>query len=342
MNTRDIDKYGEGSDMTSSVLSRITKEHVTPTPRSHFIFKEGVVWSVGGLSVLLGGLGVAAIIFTVRYSEWEYFDATHDNFLNFLLDIMPYTWIIALILFAVLAYESVRHTKRGYRYHVPVLILGSVGASVALGSVIYAFGAGPFIDRQIGSFIPLHRNLRDTKLAFWNQPDRGIMAGVITEISSTRDEFKLATPSHEIHSIRMDSLPEKVRGTVVVGEAMRVFAPLVEKTVIDVSDDDASGLYTESMTSTTVSVQNSEANIDTRTLRATAPNTRSMMNMAQQRTAPSHTADTKNISPRKEKRLLLREACLVLPLHIDGDTDNENRRESINTCLKSVHRGERR
>ena len=215
--------------MTSSVLSRITKEHVTPTPRSHFIFKEGVVWSVGGLSVLLGGLGVAAIIFTVRYSEWEYFDATHDNFLNFLLDIMPYTWIIALILFAVLAYESVRHTKRGYRYHVPVLILGSVGASVALGSVIYAFGAGPFIDRQIGSFIPLHRNLLDTKLAFWNQPDRGIIAGVITEISSTRDEFKLATPSHEIHSIRMDSLPEKVRGTVVVGEAMRVFA----KTEVD-------------------------------------------------------------------------------------------------------------
>ena len=61
-NLPDTEKKIEKGDVASSVLSRINSEHLIPTPRSHFLLREGVVWSIGVFSVFLGALGVAAII----------------------------------------------------------------------------------------------------------------------------------------------------------------------------------------------------------------------------------------------------------------------------------------
>ncbi len=342
-NTTETEKRVGGDNVasvSSSVLSRIENEHLTPTPRSHFIFKESVVWSAGGLSVILGALGVAAIIFTARYSEWQYFDATHDNFFTFLVDIMPYTWILALVVFALLAYESVRHTRRGYRYHFPVLVLGSVGASIALGSVVYAFGAGPFIDRQIGSFIPLHRNLRDTKLGFWNQPERGIISGVVTEISPIGDEFILMSPSNESHSIRMDTLPPNIRETVVVGETMRVFAPFVEQAEFAAQDDSVSGTLVEEDIRTAMTAADVHQDSNVRMMSKAMPTT-ARMEMTQPQQVGEMQGGRKGKTSGVRTKHFLREACLVLPIHLDGDNDDGDYRGSIDACLKDIHRGER-
>lgn len=238
MNPLDTNKQeGAHLDIASTVLSRITAENVIPTPRYHFLLRDGVVWTLGIGSVVVGAFGVAAILFTARHSEWQFYQATHDSLFSFLVDIIPYTWIVTLGLFAVLSFEFVRHTKRGYRYQVPVLIIASVGASTLLGTVVFALGAGPFIDQKLGAFIPLHRSLHDTKLGFWNQPDRGLVAGVVTDIATTSDSFTVMSPSREFHTIRMDDLIPADRAQLSVGQTIRVFAPLVERTV----DEDADG-----------------------------------------------------------------------------------------------------
>lgn len=224
-------------DIASTVLSRITSEGLMPTPRYHFLLREGVVWTLGVLSVVVGAFGVAAILFTARHSEWQYYQATHDSLFSFLVDIMPYTWLVTLGLFAGLSFAFVRHTKRGYKYQVPVLIIVSVGASTLLGTLVFALGAGPFIDQKLGAFIPLHRSLHDKKLGFWNQPDRGLVAGVVTDISTATESFTVMSPSREFLTIRMDDLRGDERAQLSVGETIRVFAPLVERTV----DEDASG-----------------------------------------------------------------------------------------------------
>ena len=141
-------------DTASSILSRIEKESIVPTPRWHFLLKEGAVWSFGFAAIVFGSLSVAAIIFTGRYSDWEYYEATHATLFTFILDMMPYTWIASLTLFGVVAYLSMRHTKRGYRYSLPMMLAGSVGISTVLGAGLYAVGTGPFIDEQLGRVIP--------------------------------------------------------------------------------------------------------------------------------------------------------------------------------------------
>lgn len=334
---KDTEKNMEKNGIASSVLSRITAEGVVPTPRSHFLLREGVIWSLGGVSVILGALGVAAILFTARYSEWEYYDATHDTFVTFLVDIMPYTWIFALILFAVLAYESVRHTKHGYRYQVPLLVLGAVGASAALGSVVFALGAGPFIDKQIGSYIPLHNTLRDTQIGFWNQPERGIISGVVTEISPLQDEFTLRSPSNVLHTIRMDTLPLQMRRLVVTGETMRVFATLVEEedvAFVDVGDAAAASSMQAADADMSLMASNPAGESGaTSVIMKTAPNPAVSMDASSVATF----AQEESVPARRTKTFH-REACLVLPFHDGDDADEDDYRDSVRDCLKDMRK----
>lgn len=225
----DMNNTSAPRNIASSVLSRIDKEGITPTPRWHFLLRESSVWTLGGLAVLFGSFAVAAIIFVALDSDWEFYEATHDNLLTFAVAVMPYTWLIALLVFGVLAYESVRHTKRGYRYSLPVMVLGSVGASVVCGSTLYALGVGPYIDSEIGSRIPMHQSLAQTKLGFWNQPERGIMAGLVTEVATSGETFVLETPDHVTHVIHAQDLDEEIRSTIVVGSAIRVLAPMMRE-----------------------------------------------------------------------------------------------------------------
>jgi hypothetical protein len=211
-------------DIASSVLARIDKEAIAPTPRWHFLLHDGVVWSLGGVAVVLGALSVAAIIFTGRYSDWEYYEATHENLTTFAFEVMPYTWIFALALFGGVAYLSIRHTKRGYRYPLPMLLLGAVGASTVLGAGLYGVGAGPLVDEELGRAIPLHRSLKETKIGFWNQPERGVIAGVVDEIGTDGQTVTLRT-LRGTETISISGLDSTTREAIEVGSALRVLAP---------------------------------------------------------------------------------------------------------------------
>jgi hypothetical protein len=315
-------------DMASVVLSRIESEGVQVTPRAHFLLREGVVWAVGVLSVILGALGVAAIIFTARYAEWEYYEATHDTLLTFGVEVMPYTWILALLVFAVLAYESVRHTKRGYRYSVLTLISVSVGTSVLFGGLLYVVGAGPFIDAHLGARIPLHRSLAETQLRMWDKPERGVIAGVVTEVSEARDAFTLRSPSQVLHTIRMDDLDEDTRSVVVVGNAMRVLAPFRDR-LAEVPPDTATHAtsFTAASDATSMTMMATEAGMPAQDM-APPPGEASRM-------MKSALVEIQDSEVREARRELFREACAVLPGR-SVDAKDGRARERFKECVSKL------
>ena len=311
MNTIDTNKHeGTHPDIASSVLSRITSEGLTPTPRYHFLLRDGIVWALGGFSVIVGAFGVAAIIFTARHSEWQSYQTTHDSLGAFLFDVMPYTWIVTLALFAALSFAFVRHTKRGYRYQVLVLIVSSVGASAALGTAVFAFGAGPFIDQKLGAFIPLHRSLHDKKLAFWNQPDRGLVQGVVTDIATATQSFTVMSPTREFHTIGMDNLPPDARAQLSVGETVRVFAPLVERTV----NEDSGG---HMLGSTTAKAASTSAPVTPHAMLRTSP--RGVMQRDETESSLERAAESEVHHVRK----LFREACAAILVRGESDDGDD-------------------
>jgi len=132
------------------VLDRISKEGVEPIPWSLCVAKNSAFWLFFALSIFVGALSVATIIYTELNIGWELYDATHDNVYTFLIDSLPFAWLGVLVAVFVLGYYNVRQTKRGYRYPVWALALGSIFVSFVLGVYLHGAGYGKYVDETIG------------------------------------------------------------------------------------------------------------------------------------------------------------------------------------------------
>ncbi len=82
------------SSLKQTVLARIDQENVCPRGRWLFHSRECVVWTLWLVTVLVGALAVAVSLFVIAQRQYALYEATHDNFLTFLVTVLPYLWII--------------------------------------------------------------------------------------------------------------------------------------------------------------------------------------------------------------------------------------------------------
>ena len=205
-----------------SIFERIERESISPRPRWHFLFREGVVISLGVFAVTVGSLAVAAILFEMRNAWWGFYDATHESFLGFFVDALPYVWLVGFALFAAVAYLSVRYTKRGYRYPLHIILGSSVALSGVCGVIFYSTGFGAFIDEDMGSFVPLGHSLLDRESALWRMPQNGRIAGIVREIPYAEPVVWLESIDRVPYKIDVTDFSLSDRAVLRIGDVVRV------------------------------------------------------------------------------------------------------------------------
>lgn len=168
-----VDKAG----LKVSVLERLEKDRVCPRSRLFFQFQEIVVWVLWVLSVVVGALAIAVSLFVFTYYQYALYEATHDNFFTFLVDVLPYLWIVIFGLMVLAASYNLRHTKHGYRYPVWSILLSSVVMSVVGGFTLQYFGFGYEIDESLGHWVPAYRSQEKYEHQLWQQPQAGRLFG---------------------------------------------------------------------------------------------------------------------------------------------------------------------
>ncbi len=176
--------------IANKVIDLIEQEHVTPRPRWQFVLKEKALWFFAVLALVLAAAASGVMVFAMANSGFELHRVTHPGLLPFLLDVLPLFWMAIFIVALFIAYENVRHTGKGYRYSFVLLIVGGTVIALAGGTAVYLSGLGSEVDYRFGSRIPLHRATVEQQKALWNQPEQGLLAGEIIEISK---DFSLVT-----------------------------------------------------------------------------------------------------------------------------------------------------
>ncbi len=196
------------SNLASSVLSRINDEKKEPLPRWRFVLKNQTFWILWVLSVLIGAVSVAAIIFVVLNSGWKYRIIMHDSFLGFFFQTFPVLWIVSLIFFIFLGYENFKYTKKGYRYSFASIVLASIGASLLGGVILYQFGLGNVIDQDFGKHIPFHTPILMHQKEAWTNPEDGFLVGNVLEINIENNNMILETFKGDLWRVDMGDLRE--------------------------------------------------------------------------------------------------------------------------------------
>lgn len=201
MTTKDTKK----KDIADSIMEKIEKEAIAPKPRWEFLLKNYLIWAVGFLALLVGGIATSSVIFAFRNGDWALYRRLSGGLLPHIFAVLPAVWLVLLVVFVALAIYQIQHTKRGYRYPLSLILGAIVMVSWLLGFWIYAFGYAYLIDTHVGRIFPAYRGLEERREERWNRPEEGIIAGVV--IGTTTDTvYSIRAFSGEVWEVSIDRL----------------------------------------------------------------------------------------------------------------------------------------
>ena len=215
--------------LKANVMERIVCGDVTPCPKYQFLLKNGAFVLAAFIAVLLGAVAVAVSIFTTFNAGWEYYEMTHENALTFAVAVLPYVWILVLGITLMLGYYNLRHTKRGYRYSMPVVMVSLVGTSVIGGVLLHHFQVGYMVDMETERMMSgQYRSALSWQQDMWHAPDKGRLFGVVA--STSENSFTLLDingTAWEIDTLALKQYDHKL----MVGDAnVRLVAVTDERT----------------------------------------------------------------------------------------------------------------
>ncbi|MFA6306349.1 MAG: hypothetical protein WCV70_00830 [Patescibacteria group bacterium] len=168
-------------------LHKIEAEKIQPKPRWRFLLKNYAVWGAGILALFFGAISVSLIFYMSRYNDLEVYGRSGGRLWEKLLLLIPIFWLACLAIFALAVIYNVKHTKKGYRYPLFLIILGIIAASVIFGGIFYAVGFGEKIDDSFSRHAPFYDRLINPRIDFWSQPEEGRLMGMI--ISRVDDDI---------------------------------------------------------------------------------------------------------------------------------------------------------
>lgn len=177
----------KGELLKDTLFARIEREKVCPRPKYLFWGKECSFWVLWLVAVVVGALAFAVTMLVMLHGQYALYEATHENFITFMVDVLPYLWIFILGLVTIAAVYNMRHTKHGYRYPVWMLIASSVVLSFAGGSALHYFGLGYRLDEIMGKHLAVYMSQEKIEREMWQVPEKGRLVGrlVYTTLSPT-------------------------------------------------------------------------------------------------------------------------------------------------------------
>lgn len=172
-------------DFSKDILHTIEQEQIAPRPRWVFLMRQ-LAW-IGGflLSVLIGGVAVSVILFSLSDIDSGAGRMMRMHPGSFLMTYLPYVWVLTLVAFGIVAYYDMRNIKGIYRYRAIAVLGVGILASVIIGGLLHAAGAGRIAERRFAQAIPQYQGLDSRKMHLWMRPQEGMLAGRIVSGSAT-------------------------------------------------------------------------------------------------------------------------------------------------------------
>jgi heme/copper-type cytochrome/quinol oxidase subunit 2 len=176
----ETENQSELKSVKSTVYDRIQCEKICPRSRGYFLSQECFIWALWIVSIFIGALAVAVTLFVLTYRQYALYEATHENFFTFMVDVLPFLWIAVFALMAFVAVYNIRHTKRGYRYPLWQIFGSSMVLSLAGGTTLQLFGLGYSVDHMLGTQMRMYLSQEKMEQRLWQSPSDGRLLGRLT------------------------------------------------------------------------------------------------------------------------------------------------------------------
>jgi len=186
--------------ISEKILEKIRDRHIKAKPKWYFRLRDIVIWLVLVLTVALGSLSFAVLIFLIFDINWGIHKYLNRGLAHYVIASLPYFWLIILPLLIVISLIDFRCTKKGYKYTWEKIIAIILIFVCVFGLLLFGAGAGARINRSFRG-IPFYGRMMRNKERIWLQPEKGLLAGRIIEIAEG-GEIKLKSADNIIWTIK--------------------------------------------------------------------------------------------------------------------------------------------
>ncbi|MFA5165807.1 MAG: hypothetical protein WC449_00695 [Candidatus Paceibacterota bacterium] len=179
--------------LSDDILKKIEEGKIKPAPRWMFLLKGWVYWAVFALCVIVGSISASFIFYELAGGDLAAL-AFSVQYLPTLAQLLPFAWIVSLLLFAFVAYYQFRHVGRGYRYPPILVILLSLFLSGIFGYALNELNFTHQVEMLAKNILPIYRTCVNRQQEVWNRPEKGFLAGRIERLYPQAD-FDLLDPN---------------------------------------------------------------------------------------------------------------------------------------------------
>lgn len=173
--------------LKDTLLARIESEGVSPHSKLFYLGRECFVWILWIFSAIVGALAIAVSLYVYSHGQYAIYEATHMNAFAYLVEALPYMWVLLFVLMLVVGLYNLKHTKKGYKYPLWALLVSSLVLSMLLGSALQMFGIGYTVDDILGKNVSMYMSQDKMTEKMWQNPDEGRLIGkqVLSTVSPT-------------------------------------------------------------------------------------------------------------------------------------------------------------
>jgi len=188
------------SELTKKTLQAITERKIRPVPLWVEWLKNSAYWGGGIFLVALSALTMGISWHALFEIDWAAYLKVGFSWGEILFSGVPLFSLAIFIFFLWGSIFLLHHTRRGYRYSMPLLTALFLTLSVASGYFLEGSPLDEPTERfLLAAFPQTKNNLIPSAKQQWSQPERGLLGGTV--LSSDATDLQLLDSSQKLWTV---------------------------------------------------------------------------------------------------------------------------------------------
>ena len=163
------------------ILEQIENQNIEPTPKWYFQLKAIWILALFLLSVIIGSISFSIILYSIQQTDFVLIEHLKHSKLETFLVLLPYFWLITLLIFSILAFFSFKNFKKAYKYSFTSILTASIFISILVGTLLFISGGAQLLENKFATKVQIYKSVEEKKLQHWMNPTDGFLSGTITD-----------------------------------------------------------------------------------------------------------------------------------------------------------------
>ena len=189
-------------ERSEKLIQTIKEQHIQPVPRWKFTLQNTLIWLSFAVAVLMGALAFSVVLFAIQQTDFNVLSHLSHSRLEMFLGLLPFLWILFLVVFLIIAIYSIQYSKKGYKLTMAKMAGYSAALSILLGTLFFIGGGGHQLEHAFATQVSLYESVQEKKLKLWSMPEDGYLSGEIEKVNP--EDFQMKDFSGKTWTIRYE------------------------------------------------------------------------------------------------------------------------------------------